>query len=311
MVYAELERESSTSSLPQETEIKIYLLDKRTKGRKKVHKTQPNRKSTERRGRKGRWSSLKKKMGNGPWRTKVFQSPPWLSPAVAMEKGKPSGGGPSPKRRTGDGGEGDPKAPSDAHSPLPFWGEGGLRTGYIHGASLPIHGGLKRGREKTPTIRSQALMQIFGMPLFLRPNILSPLRQIELVEEGGIRCFWPEEREPPPPQTPLRRPRRRGGRGRTCLCSFAWGLWAQTEGYDGRLHWRNCAGLCLLTGACLQSVGIFMDGSPPPFNRPLFFFRRKDTLQTEFDWRSLRALRVQPRQSKELPGGSEIFLIEH
>ncbi len=53
-----------------------------------------------------------------------------------------------------------------------------------------------------------------------------------------------------------------------------------------------------------------MDGSPPPFNRPLFFFRRKDTLQTEFDWRSLRALRVQPRQSKELPGGSEIFLIE-
>lgn len=109
MVYAELERESSTSSLPQETEIKIYLLDKRTKGRKKVHKTQPNRKSTERRGRKGRWSSLKKKMGNGPWRTKVFQSPPWLSPAVAMEKGKPSGGGPSPKDGRGMEGRGIPK----------------------------------------------------------------------------------------------------------------------------------------------------------------------------------------------------------
>ncbi len=86
MVYAELERESSTSSLPQETEIKIYLLDKRTKGRKKVHKTQPNRKSTERRGREGRWSSLKKKNGEWALADEGFPKPPLALPPPSQWK---------------------------------------------------------------------------------------------------------------------------------------------------------------------------------------------------------------------------------
>ncbi len=108
MVYAELERESSTSSLPQETEIKIYLLDKRTKGRKKVHKTQPNRKSTERRGREGRWSSLKKKNGEWALADQGFPKPPppLAHPPRRNGKGEAIGRRPFPNRRTGDGGEG-------------------------------------------------------------------------------------------------------------------------------------------------------------------------------------------------------------